>query len=96
MGVGRGIAGHGRYEVGDGEGASTEEDDEGQIAPRLFGKALKNRINLYLLKTTYNKCLYIPAYIYTCIDLHVSERKNYILKTPVPNIRNLISKVWPG
>lgn len=67
MGVGWGIAGRGRYEVGDEEGASTEEDAEGQIAPRLFGKASKNRINLYLLKTTYNNisvCVYLHTYIH--------------------------------
>lgn len=67
MGVGRGIAGRGRYEVGHEEGASTEEDAEGQIAPRLFGKASKNRINLYLLKTTYNNisvCVYLHTYIH--------------------------------
>lgn len=67
MGVGRGIAGRGRYEVGHEEGASTEEDAEGQIAPRLFGKASKNRFNLYLLKTTYNNisvCVYLHTYIH--------------------------------
>lgn len=46
VGVERGIAGRGRDEVGGGEGVSTEEDDEGQIAPRLSGEASKNRINL--------------------------------------------------
>ena len=65
MGVGQGIAGCGRYEVGDREGASSEEDDEGQIALRLFDKASKNRINLYLLKTTFNNidvCVYLHTY----------------------------------
>lgn len=68
VGVGWGIAGRGRDEVGNGEGASTEEDDEGQIAPKLSGKASKNLINLCLFKTKYNNisvCVYLHTYTHT-------------------------------
>lgn len=48
VGVGRGIAGRGRYEVGDGEGASTEEDDEGQHRGCLVRLQRTELIYIYL------------------------------------------------